>query len=63
MYQCAPGASVSSVSIHRQCYEFLTLAVSTWERPIVEKAAGLVEDLLRKGLVDADAASRRHCRR
>ena len=48
---------------HRQCAEFLSLAVSSWERPVVEKAANLVEELLRKGLLDADSTARKHCRR
>ncbi|CAI8057490.1 CLIP-associating protein 1 [Geodia barretti] len=57
------GLSSKSAIIRKQCAEFLLLALLSWERPVVEKAASVTEDLLRKGLADADATSRKHCRK
>lgn len=56
------GDSISCGS-YRQCAEFLSLALSSWERPVVEKAANVIEDQLRKGLLDADPTARKYCRR
>jgi CLIP-associating protein 1/2 len=57
------GLTSKSAVIRKQCAEFLSLALLSWERPVVEKAASVAEDLLRKGLADADTTARKHCRR
>ena len=47
----------------RQCAELFYLAMTTWETQRLDKAVPLVEELLRKGLTDADGTTRKHIRR
>ena len=51
------------VFLPRQCAEFISLATSAWSRGVLEKALSLLEELIRKGLKDADAQARKHMRR
>ncbi len=47
----------------RQCAELISLSTSAWSRGVLEKALSLLEELIRKGLKDADAQARKHMRR
>ena len=49
--------------VRRQCAEFVSLAISSWNTAVLEKALSLLEETVRKGLKDADAQARKHMRR
>ena len=49
--------------ISRYCAEFISMALHSWEGHVLERSSGLLEDVLRRGVVDADSATRKHIRR
>lgn len=52
-----------SVSIYRECYDFIDLVLKMWPTHYLEKHIALLQDAIKKGISDADPDARQISRR